>query len=74
MNSPRIITKRILEIVQILYQNKAINEIEKQNILRELNNSYRTNSLKELHEVFLDLKRKVVLFKEFVNEALELTS
>lgn len=74
LNNPRVITKRILEIVQILYQNKAITDMEKQTILRELNNSYKTNSLKEVHETLLDLKRKVVLFDEFINEAIELTS
>ena len=74
MNSPRVITKRVLEIVQILYQNKAINENEKQSIIRELQNSYKTNSLQELHKIFVDLNNKVVLFKELVEEVLNLTN
>lgn len=57
-NNPRKITKEFLPIVQVLSQNYVISEEEKEEILRLLKDSFKTNDLSCLNEYLKRLSKK----------------
>lgn len=71
--NPRVITKRLLEITQILFQNNAITVDEKNEITSLIQKSILDHSTTELHAMLVSLEKRVVLFKDYLQEAITLT-
>lgn len=71
--NPRVITKRLLEITQILFQNNAITVDEKNEITSLIQKSILDHSTAELHAMLVSLEKRVVLFKDYLQEAITLT-